>query len=114
MINPLTARYSSEVGASAANFDGLVEAMRREGYTTWDQVINESIIRAVTARLTTQERGNAAGEAEIADELQRGFVYVPALISALEHYEAHRETYPTIESYYPNLLRVFEEATSLS
>lgn len=114
VINPLTARYSSEVGASAANFDGLVEAMRREGYTTWDQVINESIIRAVTARLTTQERGNAAGEAEIADELQRGFVYVPALISALEHYEAHRETYPTIESYYPNLLRVFEEATSLS
>ena len=109
VINPLTARYSSDVDDSAANFDGLVEAMRREGYTTWEQVINESIIRAVTARLTTLERGNAAGEAEIADELKRGFVYVPALISALEHFEAHRDTYPTIESYYPNLLRVFEE-----
>lgn len=111
VINPLTARYSSDVDDSAASFDGLVEAMRREGYTTWEQVINESIIRAITARLTTLERGKAAGEAEIADELKRGFVYVPALIAALEHYEAHRNTYPTIESYYPNLLRVFEDAT---
>lgn len=109
VINPLTARYSSDVDDSAANFDGLVEAMRREGYSTWEQVINESIIRAITARLTTLERGKAAGEAEIADELQRGFVYVPALISALEHYEAHRLTYPTIKSYYPQLLGVFKE-----
>lgn len=111
VINPLTARYSSDVDYSAANFEGLVGSMRREGYTTWEQVINESIIRAITARLTTLEHGNAAGEAEIADELQRGFVYVPALISALEHYEAHRDTYPTIETYYPYLLRVFQEAS---
>lgn len=110
VINPLTARHSANVDASAANFEGLVEAMRREGYTTWEQAINESIIRAITARLTTLQRGKAAGAAEISDELQRGFVYVPALILALEYYEAHRDTYPTIESYYPNLLRVFEDA----
>ena len=109
VINPLTARYSSEVDASATNFEVLVEAMRREGYTTWEQVINESIIRAITARLTTQERGKAAGDAEIADELKRGFVHVPALIAALEYYEAHRGTYPTIESYYTQLLGVFKE-----
>ncbi len=109
VINPLTAQYSSDVAASTANFDGLVETMRRQGYTTWEQVINESIIRAITARLTTLERGKPAGEAEIADELQRGFVYVPSLVSALEYFEAHRSTYPTIESYYPQLLRVFEE-----
>lgn len=110
VINPLTSRYSSHLGASAANFEGLVEAMQSEGYTTWEHVVNESIIRAVTARLTTLERGKVAGEAEIADELQRGFVYVPALISALEHYEAHRDAYPTIASYYPQLLEVFTEA----
>jgi len=110
VINPLTARYSSDVDASAANFEGLIEAMRREGYTTWEQVINESIIRSITARLTILERGKAVGEAEIADELKRGFVYVPELVSALEYYETHRGTYPTIESFYPQLLRVFAEA----
>ena len=110
VINPLTARHSADVDASSSNFEGLVEAMRREGYTTWEQVMNESIIRAITARLTTLERGKSAGEAEIADELQRGFAYVPALMSALEYYEAHRDAYPTIETYYPQLVRVFYDA----
>lgn len=109
VINPLTASFPMEVAAIARNFAPLAEAMQKEGYTSWEQVINESIIRAMTARLTTVERGKSAGESEIANEMKRGFAYVPALVAALERYEAQRHTYTTIADFYPELLSVFRQ-----
>lgn len=112
VINPLTTRFAADVSASEGNLQAVAEAMQREGYSRWEQVVNESIIRALTARLTTLERGEVAGQAEIADEVRRGFVYVPALIESLKRYEAHKSRYPTIEAYYPDLLKVFRNEPS--
>ena len=112
VINPLTAKFSSEVSASEENFQSVAEAMRQEGYSSWEQVVNESIIRALTARLTTSQRGEEAGRAEIADEVKRGFIYVPALVKRLERYENQRSRYPAIEDYYPSLLEVFRTKPS--
>lgn len=107
VINRLTAKFSSDVSANRGNFQLVALAMRQEGYTSWEQVVNESIIRALTARLTTLERGEEAGEAEIAEEVKRGFIFVPALVTQFERYENQRHRYPTIEDFYPSLLEVF-------
>lgn len=109
VINPLTARYPSQVFLTAGNFEPLREAMRNEGYSSWEQVINESIIRALTARLTAAERGEEAAKAEVAEEVKRGFVYVPALVDELRQYEARRTTYMRIGEFFPNLLRIFQQ-----
>ena len=110
VINPLTARHSSQVAATEGNFGPLREAMRREGYGSWDQVINESIIRAITSRLTAADRGEEAANAEVAEEVKRGFVYVPALVDRLRRYEKNRDAIARIADFYPELLGVFRQS----
>ena len=107
VVNPLTSRYAATVSASEQSFALLVDGMRLEGYASWEQVVNENIIRAITARLTALDRGDAAGRAEVADDVRRGFAYVPALVASLEKYESDRITYSTLAEFYPDLLRVF-------
>lgn len=107
VINPLTARHSSHVAATAENFGPLRDAMRRQGYSSWDQVVNESIIRAITSRLTAADRGEDAANGEVAEEVKRGFVYVPALVDELRRYEKNRDANATIADIYPALLGVF-------
>jgi len=110
VINPLTARHSSQVAATEGNFRPLRDAMRREGYGSWDQVINESIIRAITSRLTAADRGEEAANAEVAEEVKRGFVYVPALVDELRRYEKNRDAMVRIADFYPDLLGVFRQS----
>jgi hypothetical protein len=86
--------------------------MRREGYSSWDQVINESIIRAITSRLTAADRGEEAANAEVAEEVKRGFVYVPALVDELRRYEKSRDTNASIKDFYPSLLDVFKQSSA--
>lgn len=112
VINPLTASHASQVAATAENFGPLRDAMRREGYSSWDQVINESIIRAITSRLTAADRGEEAANAEVAEEVRRGFVYVPALVDELLRYEKSRDANANIEDFYPSLLDVFRQSSA--
>lgn len=114
VINPLTSRFASNVAASAHNFPALAEAMRKEGYNDWEQVVYESIIRALTARLTTLERGEKAGDEELADQVRRGFIYAPALVQCLKGYERNRSKYRTIADYFPKLLEIFRQPVTLS
>jgi len=110
VINPLTMRYASRVVQTAENFEPLRDAMRREGYASWDQVINESITRAITSRLTAADRGEEAANAEVAEEVKRGFVYVPALVAELRRYEMNRDTNANIADFYPRLLDAFRQS----
>ena len=112
VINPLTASHTSQVAATAENFGPLRDAMRREGYSSWDQVINESIIRAITSRLTAADRGEEAANSEVAEEVRRGFVYVPALVDELRRYEKSRDANANIEDFYPSLLGVFRQSSA--
>lgn len=111
VINPLTASYASRVAATAGNFGPLRDAMCREGYSSWEQVINESIIRAITSRLTAADRGEEAANEEVAEEVRRGFVYVPALVEELRRYEKSRDANSNIEEFYPSLLDVFRQSS---
>ncbi len=104
VINPLTDRHSAEVTAKAALFPPLAAKMKENGYDTWNQTVYEHVIRAITVRLTTLSRGEAAGKAAMDEEVKRGFVYVPPLVQKLIVYEGNREQYRTIREFYPELL----------
>lgn len=107
VINPLTDAHFSEVQASSHLFAALASKMKENGYSTWKQTVYEHIIRAITVRLTARSRGEAAGRTALDGEVRRGFVYVPALASKLQQYEQDRGRYPTIASFFPELLKAF-------
>lgn len=111
LINPISERYRELVQGSSAKFDAtLRESMLRQGaYDNWQTVVDEHVVRAVTARVAAKTSGASAGAAAVAEEVERGFIYVPALIERLEGYEANRQVWPDLNAYYPSLLRAFDE-----
>lgn len=83
--------------------------MKQRAYANWETCVNEHIIRAITARLIYLHQGQSAYDEVIANERVNGFYYVPALCESLVNYENSRDTYPTLESYYPELINIFKE-----
>jgi hypothetical protein len=108
-VNPLTERYYSELMLQSELFGPLQEQMNRIGYTRWLDCANEHIIRAITARLAHHHLGPEAARQTLREESGRGFRYIHAIAHRLELYEAHRDTYPTFASFFPQLVAVFAE-----
>jgi Domain of unknown function (DUF4932) len=110
LINPLSEQHRDLVQGNSARFNPhLREAMLKQGaYDNWQTIVDEHAVRAVTARISTRNRGTDAGAAAVAEEVRRGFIYVPALIERLETYEADRQMWPNLNAYYPSLLGAFD------
>lgn len=107
IVNPLGDAHAAAIEARAAAFPPIAEAMRRNGYSNWKTSVDEHVIRAVTARIAARARGEEAGAAAVAEEVERGFVHVPALAERLKRYEARRGNYPTLADFSPELLAAF-------
>lgn len=109
LINPLSEQHRDLVQGYSGRFDAaLREAMLKQGaYDNWQTVVDEHVVRAVTARVAAKTRGADAGAAAVADEVGRGFVYVPNLIERLAPYEADRRAWTDLNAYYPTLLGAF-------
>jgi hypothetical protein len=109
LINPLSEQHPDLIQSYSGKFDtALREAMLEQGaYDNWQTVVDEHVVRAVTARVAAKTRGADAGAAAVADEVSRGFLYVPALVERLMTYEMDRGAWPNLNAYYPNLLEAF-------
>lgn len=109
ICNPMAEADPALVERYADRFEPVRAAMLKEGYGAWTSVVNEHLVRSVTARVAALRLGSAAGDKLVANEVSRGFVYVPALIGRLQLYEANRKDWPTLASYFPRLMEVFAE-----
>ncbi len=105
-INPVTDLYHDLIMPHADRFDALPEAARRNVCHEWEECINEFIIRAITTWLAQQE-SLELGQWAYDYELNRGVIYLDELLQKIEDFHANRETYPTLNDYYPQLLEVF-------
>ena len=109
LINPLAAADPSEVSQYAGRFNAIRKRMEKHGYGDWTTVVNEHVVRAVTARVVGLRHGEEAGRRAVAEEAAAGFCYVPALVERLRLYEHDRRKWPTLQSFYRELLRGFGE-----
>lgn len=102
------------------NLDGLMAPVtvleghlreQVEAYVPWEvhvsDWVSEHVVRAVTTRLTYRKVGPADGEAALRREVQR-FPYVGEVCERLLDYEEDRARYPTLETFYPRLVEVFD------
>ena len=79
------------------------------GYKHWLDCANEHIIRAIVARLAYHHLGPEAGSRALREDSSRGFHYIHALARRLEEYETHRNAYPTLAAFFPQLIDIFAE-----
>jgi len=105
-INPVTELYQDDVMAFEANFDKVPERARQRVCGEWEECINEFIIRAITTWLAKQECSEL-GEWAYKYEMNTGMIYLDELLEKITYYQAYRHKYPTINDFYPELLKVF-------
>ena len=114
VVNPLTHEYREDVNGYASLFASIREPMRKAGYTNWETVVNEHIIRAIEVRLAHRRFGEEAGRRKLEEQKKRGFQYIEPLIQELKTYEVNRDAYPTLSDFYPRIIDGFEDAASHS
>ena len=75
----------------------------------WPHCAMDLIVRAIEARFN--ERAHRAEERREGRQRPPEDRFLPALNARLREYEAHRDRYPTLRSYYPRLFEVFSGPT---
>ncbi len=107
-INPLTEKYWDYLKNHAEKFDLIPEVARKKVCGDWQECINEFTIRAITTQLAYNE-SDQVGLRSYDREKSRGVSYLDRLLNKIKYFQSNRETYPTFDSYYVNILDVFKE-----
>ena len=103
-VNPtLNARAADFAAAGPTVQQPVAAAMRLQAYASWGTILNESVVRAAAARYMLEHRGDSAARAEIGREHGRSFLWTGELYALLGHYEAHRDSFPTLAAFVPRL-----------
>jgi hypothetical protein len=118
-VNHLTKKYEKDFERSGSKLFDLVKAgMGNQHYTSWQTMMNESLVRASVIRYLLKHNADGhAAKNQLISDFGRGFFWMKALVESLGVYEKNRAKYPTIESYMPVLAdfysRVAKESASM-
>jgi hypothetical protein len=107
-VNPVFARHHQELAQAGQRlFAEVAEPMRRQAYATWEIMLNEQAVRAVTSLYLRERRNQAAGDAAIAREEARGFKWTRPLVELYASYEKQRQQYADFEALMPKIVGMF-------
>jgi hypothetical protein len=106
-VNPVTTKYSSEIDKSKSLYEPIKTVMVQQAYTNWETCVNEHLVRTNVARFALQG-GKTYYDQIIQFELNNGFIYITNLDTLMEKYENNRGTYSTYESFYPEIIKLFD------
>ncbi len=111
--NPLIDRHEAELRrAGETLFRPVASKMRSQAYSNGRTLLYESMVRACEVRYAVRYNGEAEGRRVIEYQKSRGFLWMEELSNQLAEYEAHRDKYPTFESFAPRLVTFFNEYAS--
>lgn len=111
-VTPLVQEKREEIFKYSKLFIPISEKMEGMYYPSWDICVWQHIVRAVEVREAYRTSGKEKYESEIRKYKQEGFAYIEELAKRLEVYENNRDKYKTFESFFPQLIKVFEELNS--
>jgi hypothetical protein len=108
--NPLIERHLNELRRPGETlFAAVAEKMRLQAYGGASTLLCESLVRACGVRYALQYNGSDAADRAIQSEKKHGFLWMQELSDLLGEYEAHRDRYPTLESFSPRLVSFFND-----
>jgi hypothetical protein len=113
--NPLVDRFADRLLPPAEKiFPRRKGLLTQQAYTDARTMLYESLVRACTYQFLRAHGTPAEADAELQDQLRRGFYWNPELSSLLREYEGSRDTYRTLEAFMPRVVQFFErQAASL-
>jgi len=96
-------------GAARQIYAPVGDAMRRQAYGSWQTMIEQSLVRAVTVRYVTDHDNAAAVQKIIRQENAYSFFWVGDLSDLLGEYRKSGAQYPTFESFMPRVAQFFDD-----
>lgn len=109
-VNHVVEKYRGPLKEPCSKLYGRVaDAMQRMAYGNWKTMIDESLVRASVIRYTASHGSAQEVEQLIKSEQANKFLWMGGLVKLLATYETQRETYPTFESFMPEVVRFFAE-----
>ncbi len=84
-------------------------AMERQAYGDSKVLLQESMVRAATARYIFEHQGPEAARRDVELESAHSFYWVEGLSDLFGTYEKERAQYPTLEAFMPNVVKFFNE-----
>ena len=108
--NPIVDRHVDEMrDAGQAIFPLVQEKMRSMAYSNWKTMMYESLVRSSVVRWDLAKNGRESAESRITWEEKNHFFWISGLSELLGEYEANRDTYRDLESFFPEMKRFFDD-----
>jgi len=112
-VGPLIDKFAAQLEKSGDHlFEAVNADMSRQAYTNGKTVLNESMVRAATARYAFEHQGPEAATAAVNEERSRGFLWTGELLALLGKYAQDRERYPTLDAFMPQVVEFFDDVAS--
>jgi uncharacterized protein DUF4932 len=109
-INPVFDKHQADLAPAGRVIFPLVEKpMREQAYGDAVTMFDESGVRAITVMYLRDRHGAAAGVDAEVDEVRRSFVWTPELAQLFQRYREHRDRFPTLEAFMPDVVGFFDE-----
>ena len=103
-INPITQK--SKINLPINFFDKIKSQMNKIAYTNDNSIINEHIVRAIELRFLKMYYDDDEWiQRRIKKLKDQGFIYIDIIIDSLKYYESHREKYPNLDFFYPQIIK---------
>ena len=108
-VNPLlnnadNAKAMQDVGQKLYQLSQ--QSMESQHYNDWRIVVNESLVRAAVITYFYEHALNQFAMNTLTIEtMGKGFPWMLDAVAALRYYAAHREQYPTLSDFYPEIAR---------
>ena len=80
-----------------------------QAYPEAEIVFNETVVRAITV-IYLLENGftNDEVKEDIKSNMLQGFPWTPEMVGAMRYYTSHRDMYPTLNDYYPEIAKTLK------
>lgn len=83
---------------------------KAQAYGIWTAVINESVVRAgVIIYMLEHNYSKKEIEDDILNNVACGFTWIPELVEKMRYYKSHRDEFKTLNDFYPEINKCFEE-----
>ena len=106
-VNPLLEKTENEKAMQEVGqrlFQLSQSTMMQQHYNDWYIVINESLVRAAVIVYLYENGFNQFVSSMLnVETMQNGFPWMLDVVSALRYYSTHREQYPTLNDFYPEI-----------
>lgn len=107
--NPAIEKYETQFDQFEWMWAPIKESMKAQAYHSWHSVMKEHLTEAIACRMAALKFGENAAELNyVRRQYGMRWIYLHPILEALKRYEKKRQQYPTLESFIPEIISVFQ------